>query len=90
MNDQRTSGREGGGWLSRLLWGSRPAEGPGAGAPEPGCPSETIDAETVEEVWALLEKRRKIDAIQLYREAARCGLKDAKMAVDRMARQRAA
>lgn len=92
-----------GGFLSKLFWGSRGEEvGPPAVEPRALSPllptdgaaeyrdDDTLDAETLGEVLAQIEAGRKIEAIKLYREATGNGLKESKLAVERLGRKRAA
>ncbi len=48
-----------------------------------------VPIETLEQVQQLALNKRKIDAIKLYREASRCGLKEAKEAVEQIVREAA-
>lgn len=102
MNDHTSSGastgkgKKSGGFLGRLLWGSQPGEpvfddaAPAEETFKPRFEDDTIDAETMAEVMEQLSKKRKIEAIKIYREATGCGLKDAKESVERLAGKRAA
>lgn len=65
-----------GAWFS----GSEPAAGEAGAVPEPG--SDTAD----ERILNLLRANKKIDAIKIYREKYHVGLKEAKDAVEAIAK----
>ncbi len=55
--------------------------------PPPVAPRPQISSSTDQDIVALLHEGRKIEAIKLYREQAGGGLRDAKLAVDALARE---
>lgn len=55
--------------------------------PPPVAPRPQMSSTTDQDIVALLHEGRKIEAIKLYREQAGGGLRDAKLAVDALARE---
>lgn len=56
------------------------------GSREPPAPPAPVDADALSAVRPILEREGKIAAIRAYRERTGVGLRDAKLAVDRLGR----
>lgn len=82
----RLSGRRGGDAGEPMLQTSVPRTLDAARAASAAAESSTLDATSLEEIKRLLRERQLIEAIKIYRRQTDCSLREAKDAVEAIAK----